>query len=87
MLAERLGISFSAIRSDLEQGGGAELERTTLYQRVFAMADKIEGRPLPRALPPQIELRSPKITRKLTTSWFANRVDERYRRCLARAAA
>ena len=87
VLAERLGMSSSAIRSDLEQGGGAELERTRFYQRVFAMADKIQGRPLPRALPPQIELRSPKITRKLTTSWFANRVDERYRRCLARAAA
>ena len=87
VLAERLGMSFSAIRGDLEQGGSAELERTTFYQRVFAMADKIQGRPLPRALPPQIELRSPKITRKLTTSWFANRVDERYRRCLASAAA
>lgn len=87
VLAERLGMSFSAIRRDLEQGDGAALERTTLYQRVFAMADKTEGRPLPRALPPEIELRSPKITRKLTTAWFANRVNERYRRCLARAAA
>jgi hypothetical protein len=34
---------------------------------------------------PQIPLRSPKITRKLTTEWFANRVETRYQSCLARA--
>src|SRR5205814_281530 len=85
VLAARLSMSESAIRVDLEQGEGPALERTALYQRVFALADKTEGRPLPRAMLPQIELHSPKITRKLTTAWFANRVDERHRRCLARA--
>ncbi|MFL6665070.1 MAG: DUF1615 domain-containing protein [Rhizobacter sp.] len=84
-LASRLGMSESAIRADLEQGASDALERTALYRRVFELADTVEGRPLPRAVLPQIELHSPKITRKLTTAWFANRVDERYRRCLARA--
>jgi hypothetical protein len=79
-------MSEGAIRRDLEQGDGPELERSMLYQRVFALADRIEGRPLPRAVLPQIDLQGPKISRKLTTAWFAQRVDERYRRCLARAA-
>jgi hypothetical protein len=83
-LARRLDIGDAAVRDDLEQGRGPALERTALYRRVFALADKTEGRPLPRAVLPQIELHGPKITRKLTTAWFANRVDERYRRCLAR---
>jgi hypothetical protein len=60
-------------------------ERSTLYQRVFEMADRLERQPVPRALIPRIVLQSPKITRKLTTEWFANRVDERYRKCVARA--
>ncbi len=85
VLAERLRMSESDIRRDLEKGDGEALERTTLYERVYTLADKLEGRRLPRAVVPTIELRSPKITRKLTTAWFANRVDERYRRCLARA--
>jgi hypothetical protein len=33
---------------------------------------------------PKIRLQSPKITPGLTTEWFARRVDERFRGCLAR---
>ncbi|HEY4556189.1 MAG TPA: DUF1615 family protein, partial [Lysobacter sp.] len=56
-----------------------------LYREVFELADHAAGRELPRARIPQIRLSSPKITRKLTTEWFATRVDTRYRRCMARA--
>lgn len=34
---------------------------------------------------PHIRLQSAKITRKLTTGWFADRVNGRYRQCLARS--
>ena len=37
------------------------------------------------AMLPRIRLHSPKITRKLTTEWFAKRVNQRYQRCMRRA--
>ena len=51
---------------------------------VRQLADQLEQRPVPRAVLPKIRLQSPKITRALTTEWFARRVDERFRGCLAR---
>ena len=56
--------------------------QSALYQKVFALA----GGHAARAVIPQIQLVSPKITRKLTTEWFADRVDGRYKACLAREA-
>ena len=50
------------------------------------MADKA-GKPMPRQTMPQIDLKSPKITRNLTTEWFARRVNERYQQCLRRSSA
>ena len=82
----RVELSDAQIRSALKQGGEAEFERTALYLRVMALADAVPpGRPVPRAVVPRIELKSPKITSQLTTEWFARRVDGRYQRCLARA--
>ncbi|MNQ91570.1 hypothetical protein D3C85_1069580 [compost metagenome] len=83
-LGKKIGLGNSAIRRQLEQGDSLEFEDTDLYKRVFALADQFEGKPLPRAMLPGITLESPKITRKLTTAWFAKRVDERRQRCLAR---
>lgn len=60
-------------------------EKSDLYIRVFQLADKRNGRPLPRATLPRIRLHSPKITRKLTTEWFATRVNQRYQRCMKKA--
>ena len=49
----------------------------------LVQADKA-GKPMPRQAMPQIDLKSPKITRKLTTEWFARRVEGRYKTCLGR---
>ena len=87
LLARRIDMSNDDIRSDLEKGKSNAFEKTRLYTRVFDLADRLGGKPAPRALLPQIALHSPKITRNLTTDWFANRVEGRYQVCLQRAAA
>lgn len=82
-LGKRLNLGESQIHDALEQGRGAEFARTSLYRRVFELADR-RGPPLPRALLPDIKLQGPKITRNLTTAWYAHRVDGRYQNCLHR---
>lgn len=84
-LAKRLDMSNSAIRSALEKGETLAFEKTDLWQKVFAMADKNAGKTQPREMLPGIKLESPKITRNLTTAWFAQRVESRYQSCLSRA--
>ena len=83
-LGKRLDMSDSAIRNALDKGEQLDFEDTRVYQRVFELADQVAGKPLPRAILPGITLESPKITRHLTTAWFARRVDERRARCVAR---
>lgn len=83
-LRPRLDMDDAAIRRALAQGETLQLEDTDLYRRIFALAEAAEHRTLPRAVLPGIALRSPKITRKLTTAWFAKRVDARWKRCMSR---
>jgi hypothetical protein len=86
-LADRIKMSDAAIRRDLEKGSDADFSESTLYGRVFELADKARGRPAPRAVVPHIRLKSAKISRNLTTEWFAQRVNARYKQCLARKPA
>ena len=84
-LARSLDMSDGQIHRALQDGETARLEDSNLYQGVFKLAEHLQHRALPRATLPRITLESPKITRKLTTAWFATRVDQRYRRCMAKA--
>ena len=84
-IAPQLQMDAVAIRNALARGGSAAFADTELYRRVFAIADgKGTGKPVARARVPDIALESPKITRKLTTAWFADRVDARWKSCMAR---
>jgi hypothetical protein len=83
-LAKRLDMSAAEIRRDLEKGRDPDFERTRLHARVFDLAEKATGKRPAQAVVPGINLQSAKFTRKLTTEWFAQRVDDRYRKCRAR---
>ena len=83
-LGSRLRVDDREIHEALEQGKTRDLERTEVYERVFALAEHAARHPLPRALIPVIRLEGPKISRALTTNWYAHRVEQRYERCLGR---
>lgn len=81
-LAGRLSLGNNEIHNALDQGRSEDFEGSTLYRRTFALADQMSAHALPRAAIPRIDLTGPKLTHKLTTSWYAHRVDGRYTRCL-----
>ncbi|MHA7000609.1 DUF1615 domain-containing protein [Aeromonas schubertii] len=85
-LAGRLKMSKTAIHQSLRLGDSSEFAQSALYHRVFTLADQKAGKRLPRAILPGIQLKSPKITRNLTTAWFAKRVDEREQACVRKMA-
>ncbi|PTU64362.1 DUF1615 domain-containing protein [Chromobacterium sp. Panama] len=81
----KLGMGQGEILRDLKLEKSAAFGQSELYRKTYALADQRFGKPAAREQLPQIDLKSPKITRKLTTEWFAKRVDGRYQSCLARA--
>ncbi len=84
VLAKRLSMRESEIRRDLEKGLSLDFESSELYEKVFDLADEQEDIRVPRAIIPDIKLKSPKITRNLTTKWFAERVASRHKACMKR---
>ncbi len=83
-LAGKIGMDDRAIRQSLSRADRIDFDDNILVERVYALAQARAGKTLPHALIPGITLKSPKITRNLTTAWFATRVDGRYQRCMQR---
>jgi hypothetical protein len=81
-LSDRLNLSDAAIHGALEEARTEKFESTTLYKHVFTLAEHTLGHRPPAAIVPTIRLQGPKIERKLTTDWYAHRVDDRFQRCL-----
>ncbi|WP_437891507.1 DUF1615 domain-containing protein [Phytobacter sp. V91] len=82
-LGSKLAIGDRDIHRQLAQGDSIAFEKTALYQSIFQLAEQKTGKRLPREILPGIQLESPKITRNLTTAWFAKRVDDRRAQCMA----
>lgn len=82
-LGAKLGMSDRDIHRQLATGDSLAFEKTSLYQNVYRLAEQKTGKTLPREMLPGIQLESPKITRNLTTAWFAKRVDDRRAQCMA----
>lgn len=80
-LEGRLEVGDDAIHSALEKAKSPQFADTEVYKRVFVLAER-PGHPVPRALIPRIKLQGPKISRNLTTDWYAHRVDGRFQQCL-----
>lgn len=78
----RLHLDDAAIHDALAQSKQSSFEHTALYRDVFTLADKGQASPAPRAAVPRIVLRGPKLSRDLSTDWYARRVNERFGRCL-----
>jgi hypothetical protein len=82
---ERLAptISEDQVEADALKEKTLAFERTATYQAVKAAYATRVGPP-EYAVLPDVVLESPKMTRKLSTAWFAQSVDRRFEACLAR---
>jgi hypothetical protein len=82
-----LGLSESQIRSDLLKEKSFEFIKTKTFALVRQAYRDRFGKDAPFAILPDIQLNSVKIDRQMTTAEFANSVNLRFQRCLARAKA
>jgi hypothetical protein len=82
-LADKLSLSDDEIHRQLKKGDSLAFEETELYKGVYKIAQQKTGKTLVKEMLPGIQLESPKITRNLTTAWFAKRVDDRRAKCMA----
>jgi hypothetical protein len=81
-MSVRLDLDQNESHGALEHGKLQDFEKTELYERTFALAERIGRRQLARAMIPTITLHGPKISRNLTTGWYAHRVEGRFEQCL-----
>ncbi len=77
-----LQMTEKEINRDLTLEKTRDFEGAWLYKNVYRLG-RARSINMPYAIVPSITLHSPKISRRLTTAWFAERVGERYQSCLA----
>jgi len=78
-------LSERDIRRDLLTEKTLGFEDTETYRAIKAAAQQRTGHPAEYATLPDVTLTSPKLSRTLSTAWYARAVDRRYQACLARS--
>ncbi|MGL4767245.1 MAG: DUF1615 family protein [Formosimonas sp.] len=83
--AQKQGLKWTEadVLRDLKREKQADFVETTVYQTIAQLHQKQFGSVLQEQIP-TIVLKSDKITRKLTTQWYADNVNRRFKNCLAR---
>lgn len=81
---EKHDLSAWTIRRDVKKEKSEEFENTESWEKVRETWEAKKGRKPLYARVPEVELVSPKLIRNRSTSWFANRVKQRYQSCRAR---
>lgn len=71
------------IRKDLLRGLDLDFASTPTFLRIRNLHREQTGKNAPYAILPDIDLSSPKISRRMTTASFATSVNKRYQACLA----
>lgn len=83
LLAKKMpNITAQTIQQDLALEKSLDFESTVTYQTVAQLYAQKYKKVLSQQLP-KISLKSEKITRNLTTEWYANSVNRRYQQCLS----
>jgi hypothetical protein len=78
-------LSDRRLRDDARQEKTQSLEKTDTYRAIKSVFAEEMGSEPEYAILPQVVLESPKLSRKLSTAWFAQAVDRRYQACLSAA--
>lgn len=84
-LAKKQGYALTEVdlMRDLKREKQADFTQTAVYQWISELHQKRFGAILKEQVP-TIVLKSDKITRKLTTQWYADNVNRRFKSCLNR---
>ena len=86
-IARSLGLTDRQIRKDLRQEKHQDFTSTQTFKRIRSAYKARFGSEPPFAMLPDIQLKSVKIARRMTTADFAQAVSGRYRKCMARAGS
>jgi hypothetical protein len=82
----RARLTDRRLKDDARQEKTLAFESTETYRAVKAVYAEEIGTPPDYAILPQVVLESPKLSRRLSTAWFAQSVDRRFQSCLLGAA-